>query len=165
MMSRAVAVALALLVLILGPRIAIAPAFAQAAPKVGRTPVPVVPKGKGKHCIRPVAYMRRYHMTLLLHQRNISVEQGILGSDISIEKCITCHVVKGADGKPVTYASPQHFCNSCHSYVGVKISCFDCHKSTPDEPIKAASLSPVLNPAFKHDDLAALSNYLQETKP
>lgn len=164
-MSRAVAFALALLVLIFGSGFAIAPAFAQQATKAGRTPVPVVPKGAGKHCIRPVAYMRRYHMTMLLHQRNVSVEQGILGSDISIEKCITCHAVKGADGKPVTYASPKHFCNSCHSYVAVKIDCFDCHKSTPDDPVKAASLSPLLDPAIKHHDLAALSTYLREIKP
>lgn len=160
-MSRAVAVALMLLVLIFGSGFALAPAYAQEAARVSRTPLPVVPKGQGKHCIRPTAFMRRYHMTMLLHQREVTVRQGVLGSDFSIEKSITCHVVKGADGKPVTFASPKHFCNSCHSYVAVKIDCFDCHASTPDQPIKAASLAP----ALKHHDLAALSHYLRETKP
>ena len=40
-------------------------ASALADESAGRTPVPVIPKGKGDHCVRDTAFMRRYHMTML----------------------------------------------------------------------------------------------------
>ena len=40
-------------------------ASALADEGAGRTPMPVIPKGKGDHCVRDTAFMRRYHMTML----------------------------------------------------------------------------------------------------
>ena len=95
------------------------------------TPKPVIPKGNAKQCVEPTSDMRRNHMKYILHQRDETMHQGIRTSKHSFKQCISCHVVKGDDNKPVTYKDKRHFCNSCHSYAAVQIDCFDCHASTP----------------------------------
>ena len=102
-------------------------------------PVPHPPKGQGDHCVADTAFMRRYHMTMLLHDRRETVHAGVRGEKFSIAGCVACHAVKGDDGKPVAYSDSRHFCRSCHSYVAVKIDCFECHASRPDEPEKTAA--------------------------
>ena len=47
---------------------------------------------------------------------------------------MNCHAVNGADGQPVGYADPKHFCRSCHDYESVSIDCFECHDSKPGRP-------------------------------
>ena len=44
--------------------------LALADETAGRTPMPAIPKGRGDHCVRDTAFMRRYHMTMLMHQRD-----------------------------------------------------------------------------------------------
>jgi len=46
--------------------------------------------------------------------------------------CIACHATRDASGEWVSQHSPEHFCQSCHSYAGVKIDCFDCHTGQPE---------------------------------
>lgn len=133
----------------------VAPAFAQDG--AGRTPMPAIPKAQGEHCVRDNAFMRRYHMTMLYQQRDATVHEGVRGGDFSIAKCVTCHAVPGADGKPVSYSDPRHFCRSCHSYASVSIDCFECHASKPETPAKAASAGPP-----DESDLASLNAYLGE---
>ena len=53
--------------------------------------------------------MRRYHMTMLKHQRDETVHEGVRDGDFSIKACVACHAVKGADGQPVSYARPEAF--------------------------------------------------------
>lgn len=138
--------------------IAFAALVASAAPAQeagGRTPAPDIPKAQSGPCVRDPAFMRRYHMTMLLRQRDETVHQGLRGGDFSLARCVTCHAVAAADGKPVDYADPRHFCRSCHAYASVSIDCFECHASKPETPMKAADAAPEADA-----DLVALGAYL-----
>ena len=148
-MARAAKIALGIALLFAAP--------ALAEDGAGGTPMPVIPKAQGGHCVRDNAFMRRYHMTMLFQQRDATVHEGVRGGDFSLAGCVTCHAVPGADGKPVSYADPRHFCRSCHSYASVSIDCFECHASRPSAPAKAASAT-----GGEADDLAALNDYLSE---
>lgn len=98
----------------------------------GRVPVPVIPLGKGDSCVEDTDFMRRNHMSLLTHQRDETMREGIRGKAHSLKECINCHVVNGPDAVPVTASSPDHFCRACHDYAAVKIDCFQCHASRPE---------------------------------
>jgi hypothetical protein len=94
-------------------------------------PFPVIPMGQGDHCVEDTDTMRRNHMNMLKHQRDETTRRGIRTVQHSLKECINCHVVNGPDAVPVTVASPQHFCRSCHDYAAVSIDCFQCHASRP----------------------------------
>jgi predicted CXXCH cytochrome family protein len=150
-MARAFIVAIAFAALIAGE------ALAQEAG--GRAPVPDIPKAQGGRCVRDPAFMRRYHMTMLLEQRDETVHQGIRGGDFSLARCVACHAVAGADGQPVGYSDPKHFCRSCHAYASVSIDCFECHASKPETTPKAAEAAPVPDA-----DLATLDAFVSEVE-
>ena len=135
-------------------------ASALADEGAGRTPLPMIPKGQGERCVRDTDFMRRYHMVMLRRQRDETVRLGERGGDFSIRACVNCHAVNGADGQPVGYDDPKHFCRSCHTYASVSIDCFQCHASKP-EPEKAAALPP----AADDRDLTMLNDYLREARP
>jgi len=99
---------------------------------VGDIPKPDIPKGKGDQCVADTDFMRRNHMTMLEHQRDDTMLEGVRGNPYSLKDCVSCHAVDGEDAKPVTVASPRHFCRSCHDYAAVTIDCFQCHASRPD---------------------------------
>jgi len=111
-----------------------------AANADNRVPIPHPPQAKGTHCVLPTEEMRRNHMKYILHQRNETMHEGIRTPQFSLKGCIHCHAVEGPDGKPVSIASPKHFCNSCHGYAAVHIDCFECHASTPTETPEAKRL-------------------------
>ncbi len=94
-------------------------------------PRPAVAKGRGESCVAETSVMRRDHMRLLEHQRQRTVGQGVRSGAYSLARCLDCHAVPGEDGTPVTFASPRHFCRSCHDYAAVRIDCFECHASRP----------------------------------
>ncbi|MDH5731248.1 MAG: Hdr-like menaquinol oxidoreductase cytochrome c subunit [Gammaproteobacteria bacterium] len=97
-------------------------------------PTPQIPKAvKGEQCVEETAFMRRNHMDLLDHQRDGTLRQGIRTKKHSLNGCLSCHVVKDSNNQAVTFQSEKHFCRSCHEYAAVKIDCFGCHKSTPDQ--------------------------------
>ena len=98
-----------------------------------RVPYPDIPRGQGESCVEDTDFMRRNHMKVLLHQRDDTMLQGIRSKQHSLKECIDCHAVPGADSIPVTVASPKHFCRSCHEYAAVKIDCFECHASRPEQ--------------------------------
>jgi len=100
-----------------------------AADDAGRTPRPVVERAApGTSCLADPAFMRRNHMDLLKHQRDETVHGGVRGSGHSLKACIDCH----ASQKTRSVAKAEtNFCVSCHSYVAVKIDCFECHTSQP----------------------------------
>lgn len=108
-----------------------------SSPSPVRTPVPLIAKGKGDTCVAPTDWMRRFHMTALNHKRDDTVHDGIRTPKFSLKGCIDCHAVEGADGKPVTVKDERHFCRSCHDYAAVKVDCFECHASRPDEADQA----------------------------
>jgi len=97
--------------------------------------VPKVPIDKSKgSCVLPGEQMRREHMNILMHRRDETMFKGIRGGKASLSACLTCHMVKDEKtGKPVTVASPKHFCRVCHDYAAVKVDCWSCHKSVPEE--------------------------------
>ncbi len=116
--------------------------------------LPDIPKGKGKECIAPKAFMRRNHMKLLKHDRTLTVHLGDRQIKASIKECVTCHAVNGADNKPVTVKDPKHFCRACHDYVAVKLDCFECHASRPELTLKSK-----VNP--KSPEAQALAAYVK----
>jgi predicted CXXCH cytochrome family protein len=115
--------------------VALALAFATAhaaSAAEGGVPYPSIPEGQGKACVADTDFMRRNHMDLLKHQRDETMQDGVRGNPYSLRECLDCHVVKGADARPVTASDPQHFCRSCHDYAAVSIDCFGCHASRPE---------------------------------
>jgi len=107
-------------------------------PGTGGVPQPVIPRGQGETCVAETSYMRRNHMTLLRHQRDETMRQGIRGNPYSLAECIACHAVTGPDGQALTVDNPQHFCRSCHDYAAVNIDCFQCHASRPESGVAVA---------------------------
>lgn len=105
--------------------------FMLTTPVYAGAPVPDIPKGKGDECVKDTEYMRKNHMELLKHQRDETMYRGIRTKKNSLKECLTCHVVKGDDNKPISVTDPKHFCRVCHNYASVNIDCFDCHASKP----------------------------------
>ena len=101
------------------------------AREAASAPTPAVREGL-THCIRDTAWMRRHHMELLMHTRDDVVYRGIRDPNETIPGCMNCHLTRLADGSYPTVSSPQFFCNSCHSYAGVKTDCFSCHSNRPN---------------------------------
>jgi predicted CXXCH cytochrome family protein len=112
--------------------LAVVSAAGEEESETSRVPLPEIPKGQGENCVEDTDFMRRNHMTLLMHQRDDTVLEGIREKKHSLKECVSCHVVTGPDAMAVTAASPKHFCRSCHDYAAVKIDCFQCHASRPD---------------------------------
>ncbi len=98
----------------------------------GDTKTPVIPKGKGDHCVAETDYMRRNHMDLLVHQRDETVIRGIRDEPFSLVECVDCHVQRDAENTPIRVDAKEQFCESCHAFVAVKIDCFGCHAAVPD---------------------------------
>lgn len=96
-----------------------------------RVPLPSVTKGKGEKCVEPVADMRRYHMTYLLHQRDDTMRRGIRTEKYSLKECVECHAKRDKTGEFVSINAPGQFCQSCHRYASVRIDCFECHAAKP----------------------------------
>jgi hypothetical protein len=101
-------------------------------------PLPEIAKSRGSACIRDTDFMRVRHMELLVHQRDETVRRGVRPKSESLRECLACHAVPGGDGQPVSFASPKHFCRACHDYAAVRIDCFDCHASRPQETAGAS---------------------------
>jgi len=95
-------------------------------------PGPIIPKGKGDHCVAETDFMRRNHMDLIMHQRDETVIRGIRDEPFSLVECVDCHAQKNASNEPVRVDAEGQFCASCHAYVAVKIDCFGCHAAVPD---------------------------------
>ncbi|MHB1240752.1 MAG: hypothetical protein ACYC18_09640 [Gammaproteobacteria bacterium] len=108
------------------------PAHSDPPVSDGRVPLPVLAKAKGKSCVMPTEWMRRNHMNLLLHERDLTTHEGIRIKGRSMEDCVECHVQKEANGQWPAVTSRKFFCTSCHVYAAVKIDCFECHASHPE---------------------------------
>lgn len=83
-------------------------------------------------CVAPTAAIRRNHMDYLKHDRRETVQKGIRNTQYSLAECVDCHAEKDSAGayKPVN--ADGQFCESCHSYVAVNLTCFQCHRKTPE---------------------------------
>lgn len=106
---------------------AVAQAASEAPRAPTRVPLPAIEAGAGERCVEDTPFMRRNHMELLKHQRDRTVHEGIRTTRHSLANCVECHAsrktgrVTGGDG----------FCQSCHSYAGVTLDCFECHADKP----------------------------------
>ncbi len=148
-----------LLALLLPAAAALPPPTAAAEPSW----LPKPERGRGDKCVADTDWMRRNHMTALLHQRDETVHEGIRTPRFSLKGCIDCHAVRGADGQPVSIESPKHFCRTCHDYAAVHIDCFECHASRPEA--KAAAASQAVPAAPDKSSLSALAGFLRSLEP
>ena len=101
-----------------------AQADAPSGARASRVPQPTVAATAAGSCVEDTAFMRRNHMELIRHQRDLTVHEGIRTTRHSLANCVNCH----ADPKTgrVT-GSKDAFCEGCHSYAAVKLDCFECH--------------------------------------
>jgi hypothetical protein len=136
--ARRAACAVALAAALAGSALADTPAPASRVPTPGVT----TPAAGGK-CVEDTAFMRRNHMRLLVHQRDLTVRDGIRTTQHSLANCVTCH----ADPKTgrVT-GSKDAFCEGCHRYAGVTLDCFECHTDRA-RPAVTAAVVPTSAPA------------------
>jgi hypothetical protein len=78
----------------------------------GRVALPVhSDAAAGEKCVKDTAYMRRYHMEDLKHQRKDTMRKGIRTTQLSLQGCIDCH----ADKRTNSVLGKDGFCQSCHS--------------------------------------------------
>lgn len=124
---------------------AIAIAAPAAAQQVPAGSGPAIPRASGEPHAEGNAYMRRWHMSMMKHDRDKTMYQGQRDVTASIGECFDCHTVRNEAGTPVTVADERHFCRVCHDYAAVQVDCFDCHRSTPadfEEPAPHAANDP-----------------------
>lgn len=92
------------------------------------TPKPEVVIANPGKCVDDAENMRRNHMDMLKHQRDVTLRQGVRGAKVSLQGCVDCHASK-TNGSVA--ATERNFCQTCHAYVGVRLDCFECHQATP----------------------------------
>ncbi|MCG6861809.1 MAG: sulfur reduction protein DsrJ [Chromatiaceae bacterium] len=110
-----------------------------------------------EHCVRETGFMRRNHMELILHQRHVTVHEGIRDTKYSLGGCVACHVSYDEQQRPVSVYADGQFCHACHEFAAVDLSCFGCHATVPaytdaeaqEETVEHARETPGLgaNPA------------------
>ena len=132
-MMRTLAPAVALVVAFAAAGVAHATADAPRAPT--RVPLPAIEAGTGDRCVEDTPFMRRNHMELLQHHRDLTVRDGIRTTRHSLANCVTCHAGK----KTGRVTGAEGFCSSCHSYAGVALDCFECHADKPATAVAKGS--------------------------
>ncbi|MDR0238870.1 MAG: hypothetical protein LBI88_01405 [Deltaproteobacteria bacterium] len=75
--------------------------------------------------------MKNNHQALLKDRMNAEYPLTVLQQNVSIEQCVTCHIVRGEDRAPLSAGDRRHFCRDCHAKQNVGINCFSCHASLP----------------------------------
>lgn len=106
----------------------------------------IPPAAKGEECVEPTDVMRRDHMRFLLHQRDETVHRGIRGAKHSLVGCIDCHAQTDAQGGAIPVDAEGQFCESCHSFAGVRMDCFECHAPVPAKKGTRGTLSRLISP-------------------
>lgn len=128
---------------------------------------PDIPAATGTPHPEGNEYWRRNHMTLMRHDRDLTVREGDRGVEASLKGCFNCHAATDSAGTIVTYESDKHFCRSCHDFVAVKMDCFMCHRSTPEgvdeDAIDGAEHTAILPPLQGLADIGDLVAYLKHT--
>ncbi len=108
-----------------------------------RVPGPEITRGKGEQCVADTDYMRRFHMDVLTHQRDDTVQRGVRTKKFSLRECVACHATKDDSGKAVSINAPGEFCATCHEYTATTIDCFQCHATRPEEGKQARAPFPM----------------------
>ncbi len=96
---------------------------AKPEPKIDTPVIQALPAAQ-KHCVESKEFMRAEHMQLLNQWRDTAVRdgnrifEGMNGTKyyISLQNtCMRCH------------SNKKEFCDKCHTYMGVRPYCWDCH--------------------------------------
>lgn len=103
-------------------------AASAGAADAGPVPKPKIVIEKEGECVAAPEVMRREHMNMLKHQRDLTVHEGIRSPRHSLKGCIDCHASQTTGA---VVGSPDNFCQSCHAYAAVKLDCFECHSARP----------------------------------
>ena len=103
----------------------------------GRTAKPVIEIANPGKCVAPPEEMRRNHMEMLKHQRDLTLREGIRGTKVSLNGCIECHASKKTGS---VIGGNDNFCQGCHAYAAVKLDCWDCHQ--PKAGYQATGATP-----------------------
>ncbi len=117
---------------------------------------PEIPKAVGAAHPEGNAFMRINHMRLLRHDRDETTRLGNRDTEYSLKECVACHAATGPDALPISVKAEGQFCSSCHEYAAVKIDCFQCHSSKPEEGFTRLLMQ---SPAPTEDEIAT---YLDE---
>lgn len=96
---------------------------------------------KGDKCVQDTEFMRRNHMVMLKHQRDDTMRKGIRTTQFSLKGCVDCHASPKNNS---VIGSNDNFCQGCHSYVAVKLDCFECHSSKPKVASPVAAPHPAV---------------------
>jgi hypothetical protein len=99
---------------------ALAAGSAVAADRVAKPAFVIERPGR---CVEATEVMRRDHMKILQHQRDRTMREGVRTKQHSLSGCVECH----ASTKTGSVQGEGGFCQSCHSYAGVTLDCFECH--------------------------------------
>ena len=97
------------------------------------------PTNGSTECVEPEDEMKKNHMNYILDQRDETMYEGIRTKQYSLKECINCHVPKDSTAR---FGDDQHFCSSCHNFVGVSIDCFQCHMDRPMVGAKPLGKNP-----------------------
>jgi hypothetical protein len=92
-------------------------------------------------CVAPTDVMRRNHMDFLKHDRDRTVRKGVRDTEYSLAACIGCHATEKKDGDYHPVNAEGQFCSSCHEYVAVSLTCFQCHSKKPEQKLSALGSS------------------------
>ena len=91
----------------------------------GQPPLPAINIEHPGQCVAPKLEMRRNHMEMLKHQRDRTLRLGERKQKISLNGCVECHASR-YNGSVL--GNQDNFCEGCHSYVAVKLDCWECHQ-------------------------------------
>jgi len=90
-----------------------------------RGPEPRLP-ARERQCVAPREYMKTSHMNLLMDWREAVVRRGARdftaynGKHYSMSLTATCLAQ--------CHAAKADFCDRCHNYTAVSLSCWNCHQ-------------------------------------
>ena len=70
--------------------------------------------------------MRAEHGKVLLEGMRAAARDTARKDDNTIERCVTCHIRRDENQKPVSASDARHFCVQCHAKLSVFINCFTC---------------------------------------
>ena len=116
-----------------------------AAGTTSRGPEPVLPTQE-KQCVAPREFMRTSHMHLLMDWRDAVVRHNVHsfkafnGKTYSMRLAGTC-LASGC------HTNKADFCDRCHNYAAVSVTCWDCHV----DPKLARPASAVASPAVAEE--------------
>lgn len=86
---------------------------------------------EGGQCVRETSWMRRNHMALIKHDRELTVVEGVRTIDGSLAGCVACHANRDASGGFIPVEAEDQFCAGCHEYTATTLDCFQCHATVP----------------------------------